>query len=63
MSAFHAQRRKLGLTALLLGYASHFAASLLLPDWRAVSIVCWFIALAGGAVYCAETMKRLRART
>ncbi|MGD9600463.1 MAG: hypothetical protein AB7O21_01155 [Gammaproteobacteria bacterium] len=56
-------RRTIAFAALLIGYVSHFAASLLLPEWRYVSIMCWFLALAGGAVYCAETLKRLRART
>jgi hypothetical protein len=56
------QRRKLGLAALLSGYVCHFAASILLPEWRYISIICWFIALGGGAVYCTETLKRLRTR-
>ncbi len=57
------QQRKLGLVALGLGYVCHFTASLVLPEWRYVSILFWFIALGGGALYCAETLKGLRAGT
>jgi hypothetical protein len=53
------QQRRLGLAALVVGYVCHFAASLLLPEWRYLSIIFWFIALGGGALYCAETLKGL----
>ena len=55
------RRRRLGLAVLVVGYIAHFLASLLLPTWAAVSVVCWIAALFGGALYCAETLKRLRA--
>jgi hypothetical protein len=56
-------RRRLGLIVLLVGYVAHFCASLLLPKLALISIVCWFAALLGGAVFCAETLKRLRRTT
>ncbi len=55
------QQRRLGLAALAIGYFCHFAASLVLPEWRYLSIIFWFIALGGGALYFAETLKGLRA--
>ena len=60
MPKFYSSRRRLGLAALGLGYVSHVAASLLLPKLAFISIICWLIALGGGAVYCTETMRRVR---
>lgn len=54
------RRRIYGLAALLFGYPCHVAASILLPQWGIVSILLWFLALGGGALFCAETLKRIR---
>jgi hypothetical protein len=57
---FSPLRRRYGLLALSIGYVGHLVGSLMFPEWRAISIVGWFLALFGGAVYCAETLKKLR---
>jgi hypothetical protein len=56
-------RRRIGLAVLIVGYPAHFAASLWLPHLEFVSITCWLAALGGGALYCAETLARLRRPT
>jgi hypothetical protein len=56
----HSHRRYCGLAALLFGYPCHIAASVLLPQWGIVSILLWLLALGGGALFCAETLKRIR---